>query len=232
MFLAAADWFEVLAALILFLITGVAKWVEQRQAKKPTLLPDPESGVGTPPRPASPPPLVTPNDDWEAQLRRLLQQEVPPPAPPPPPVLADPWRSDHSRSPSRPGQGGHDEVTDSWETLDAPSRPLADFTRADAAARSGERVEVEAGERMAGAARLASAAHAIDQAAGLHDAVAARMREALSRTETPAATRTARDSSPRSSATAVGALALLRRPDTLRQAIIASVVLQRPKALE
>lgn len=240
--LAAADLFEVLAAVILFLITGIAQWVQQRNQKKKSLPPESETGPFADPfgrtaddsAPAPPPQQsFNPADDWEAQLRRILHGDPAPP-PPLPPALPTPSRVTVAGTPAPPplGTGGHDEASDSWETADAPWRPLATLDRAEAAVHRGEQLDTTTGVRLTGVGRLATATNAINHAANLHDAVAARMRDVLSHTDSPSAYRPSTSAPLRAAPAAAATLGLLRNPATVRQAFVASVVFQKPKALE
>lgn len=233
--LLAADWFEILAALIFFLITGLGQWIQKRQQEKRGLKPEPGPlGDGDPfGRSGEPPPLLTetpppsarplPMEDWEAQLRRLLDpasQAAPPTLPP------------TSSAPPRLGQGAHDEEGPSWETADAPSRPLVTLDRAGAAYQRGARLDDDTESRLAGVGQLSVAAQAIEQASALHDTVAARMRGVLANTEAPSSGRSL--FRPRSAPppAALAARNLLRHPATVRQAVIASILLQPPKAFD
>lgn len=118
----------------------------------------------------------------------------------------------------------------SWEEAESPHRPLATLSRAESAALSGERLEDETEARLAGIGQLSAASHAIHQAASLHDAVATRMRGVLARTECPSAARHPARVVRGRPAAASATLALLRNPTTVRQAVIASILLQPPKA--
>jgi hypothetical protein len=236
----AADLFEVLAALILFLITGIAQWIQQRNRKARGLAPEPgpppfEDPYGrsaedlSPPAPAARPPAAA--GDWEVQLRRLLEGDPGPPPPLPPP-LSSPVALPTSSAPPRIGQGEHDETAPSWEEVEEPYRPLVTLDRAEAAANRGERLEAETDARMRGAVQLSTATHAIDHAANLHDTVAARMRGALAHTSRPSSGRGSSSMPLRAAPAAAATLGLLRNTATVRQAFVASVVFQKPKALE
>lgn len=107
--LLAADWFEVVAALVFLLITGAAQLLQKRGERRrrgepeplepdeyPEPVPDRESHV--PPAGERPRPMV--RADWEEQLRRLLEGEGPPPPasppPPPPPIVAQTQTPTHT----------------------------------------------------------------------------------------------------------------------------------------
>lgn len=246
--LAAADWFEILAALIFFLITGIAQWVQKRMQQRR----DPRHSGGretleplerpVPPRPVSTPP---PADDWQEQLRRMLtgeeesfppvRSQPAPPANPPPPIPTA--RSTNRPAPprlpaapeetSRPWTGEVDESF-SWEDQPAPERPLTTLNEAQAAYERGAQVEAKTGSRLTTAASLAAAREAFQKASTLHTRVGNRMHSALARTGSPAAASAGSGNAPR--ATALGAL--LHRPGSARQAMLLATILQRPKALE
>lgn len=248
-FFAAADWFEILAALIFFLITGIAQWVQKRMQQRRT--PMGTGGRGTieplerpvPPRPVASPP---PAEDWQEQLRRMLtgeeesfppvrSQPAPPAAPPPPPIPAARSTSRSAPPPltaapeeaASPWAGEIDESF-SWEDQPAPERPLTTLGEAQAAYERGSQVEAKTGSRLTTAASLAAAREAFQKASTLHTRVGHRMHSALARTEAPAASGVGPKASSR--ATTLGAL--LHRPGSARQAMLLATILQPPKALE
>ncbi|MBX3746755.1 MAG: hypothetical protein KF833_15710 [Verrucomicrobiae bacterium] len=120
---AAPEWYEILAALLFFLITGIAQYLQKRSREKrgldvepePEFLDEPPTELRRDPHagtlsssPEVPPP--PPVESWQEQLRRLLEgeglrQEPPPPvlepaAPVPPPVPA-PALVPHPATPGR-----------------------------------------------------------------------------------------------------------------------------------
>ncbi len=164
--------------------------------------------------------------NWEEELKRLLEGQppldstagTPPPpppvirreTPPPPPlpvsVARESLPTDHEGKPSR------ESAATPWQdvSLDSqpqPARPLA---------------------------TLEQSTHAYQRAAQLQESVAARMQRVDEQTEKHgkplAASRLTRQGSGSPDARAV--VALLRRPATARQALLASFVLAPPKALE
>lgn len=231
--LAAGDWVEVVAALIFFLVTGVAQFLQKR-AQQRRGLPPPQTGGGqTLPDtwgetgPARPP--VQTGDsfprefDIEEQLRRLLNPGQPTEPPPLPPRL-----------PSEPTPRFEDEgeaETVSWESADAPSRPLASFEKADAAYERGANVEATIARRLGSVGDLAGAAAAFLHGSEIGGNVSARMRSAIGKTAAPAPS-TAMLLGSRTSAVAQTLSDTLRTPAAVRQAVLLSIVLQPPKALE
>jgi hypothetical protein len=229
--LAAGDWFEIIAALIFFLVTGVAQWLQKRsqerrgipttQTEEPETLPDSWADTGR-----TPPPIRTeqpmPRDfDIEEQLRRLLNPGQPPEPPPLPPRLPP----TQSRS--------FDEEPEAvpWESREVPSRPMASFEEADAAYDRGAQVESTIARRLSSASQLAGASTAFQHASEISGTVSARMREVLGKAATPAPS-TALMLGSRTSAAAQALSNSLRNPATVRQAVLTSIVLQPPRALE
>lgn len=237
---AAADWIEVLAALIFFLITGIAQVLQNRSRRKRGLPPITEGEpVGTPqprPTPSEPQPVVM--EDWERQLRRLLQGE---PASTPPPVLPTAAPPPLTR-PVRPAPVRDESF--SWESEEHEHRSLADFPGSEATANTGERIEAQTQARLSRASSFAAASRALGHASDLHGSVAERMRAARERTDpkcAPDAAGTApsgpsvtpgTSQAPVRSGEIASVVAMLKRPATARQAILAALVLQPPRALE
>jgi hypothetical protein len=221
-FFADADWVQIVAALLFFLITGLAQFLQKRSREKRGLAPAPEPDeflgpVGEPERGLPPVmeerrPLA--RDNWEEQLRKLLQGEEPAPppeiAPTPPPTL--------SRIPPEPAE------TYSYEEQVPPRAevPLEETT-VGGGARAG--VEWIREARQSVTPRLAAAAEAYQHAASFGTLRGQPRRDRA----LPAVSRSLRG---RPSATTASVVALFRRPQTVRQAIIAATILQPPKALE
>jgi hypothetical protein len=229
--LAAGDWFEIIAALIFFLVTGVAQWLQKRSQERrgiPTT-PNEQPESGTAPwndAEDSPPPIRTgqpvPREfDIEEQFRRLLNPGQPPEPPPLPPRLP----------PTQPRSFDEEPEAVPWESREAPSRPLASFEEADAAYDRGAQVESTIARRLSSASQLASASTAFQHASEISGTVSARMREVLGKAATPAPS-TALMLGSRTSAAAQALASSLRNPATVRQAVLTSIVLQPPRALE
>jgi|GEM_PF-2894958 len=227
--LAAGDWFEITAALIFFLVTGVAQWLQKRSQKSrgiPTstnteTLPETWTDSGrTPPQVQTERP--NPREfDIEEQLRRLLNPGQPPEPPPLPPRL-----------PLTPPPRFDEEAESvSWESTDAPSRPLASFEKADAAYERGSKVEAAIARRLSSVGSLAHAASAFLHGSEIRDSVSARMLNAVGKTNAPAPS-TANLLGSRTSAAAQSLSNTLRNRADVRQALLLSLILQPPRALE
>src|SRR5690606_10530228 len=157
MILAAAEWFEILAALIFLLVTAAAQALQKRFKNRGEELPDAESDADIPPgqRPERHPrPLLEADetlarDNWEQQLRRLLEGESTSTAPP---VLA----------PSPPPQP--------TPRIPQPARPTRIPREAPPVRATPGPTAVEQAHRAA-AARLSAAADSYRHIAGRHEAV-------------------------------------------------------------
>lgn len=221
--LAAADWVQLVAVVLFFLISGVVQLIQKRAAEKRRLYnPNqprvPEAPVlqhGSPPPPVHEPAPIG-RDSWEDQLRRLLDGEpleepVSRPVAPPvsPPVLPP------SSSPPTPArlQPTFDEEPVPLESREIPA--------------SSDDWAGMGGARLNTAAKLAGAAAAYREASNLRTIIENRLRAARARSEEKASL-ARQGRRPK----AAPALELFRKPDTVRTAIIASTILQPPKALE
>lgn len=216
----AESWESLVAFVVIMAISGIASWLKQRKGEPAPPWGDEEEGSGPPLRRTAPPPAPAepePVFDLERELRRMLGQEpasppapgVEPPTPTPPPVVVSPatGRTEPPPRPARrsPAPPPLPAQTDrDLDSLDAPTFELAPM-RESAAARA--------------------RAEAVD------DLARARIEAARQRTEQAPGSVTqphGRKSSPEMAAL----LASLRQPATARQAILATVVLGTPKALE
>lgn len=227
-FFAGIDNIWVMLAIVV--ISAISSWFQSRNKKDGQAEPwggeDDETyrqqrtGSSTQPAPNPNQPL-----NWEEELKRLLEGKppldgtagTPPPPPPPPPVVR--------RTPppvpepvSRESQGIDEESIASRESsspwqetaldsLPEPNKPLV---------------------------TLGNTTHGYQRATQLHESIAARMRQVGEQTEkhgkslVAPALRLGRPVN----ADAQAVVALLRRPATARQALLASFVLAPPKALE
>lgn len=229
--LAAGDWVEVVAALLFFLITGVAQWIQKRSRERRGLPPEPAGDVLQEPWadvPRIPPPLRreegTPAPkpfDLEEQLRRILNPAPPPEPPPLPPSFPAPQPRSFEEAPE----------SKSWEEVEAPSRSLANLDSAENAYQRGAQVESKVARRLASASHLASASAAFENAAGLSQNVSSRLQQVLGRMSAPAPS-TARLLGSSVSPAALNIASTLHNHASARQAILTAFVLQPPKALE
>lgn len=226
--LAAGDWIEIIGALLFFLITGGVQWLQKRSQQRrgipPTTPeteapPEPWSGTGRTPPPFRREETVPPEFDLEEQLRRLLN----PGQPPAPPTLPSP--------PPLPPRFDDEPDTVSWESADAPSRPLASLDQADSAYERGSQVEAMITRRLNAAGNLAGASAAFQHASQISGNVSARLRDALGKTSAPAPSTSLMLGS-KTSAAAQALSDTLRNPASVKQAVLVSLILQPPKALE
>lgn len=227
--LAVVDNIWVMLAIVI--ISAISSWLQKRNQKNGQ--PEPWGGEDDSPRPQRPgggnasAPNPSQPLNWEEELKRLLEGQPPldstagTPPPPPPPIIRrqtppppplpvsvarESQRTDHEGVPSRESAATpwQDVSLDSQPT---PTKPLA---------------------------TLDHSTHAYQRAAHLHQAVAAHMQRVDDQTEKHgrplAAPRLIRRDAGSADARAV--VALLRRPSTARQALLASFVLAPPKALE
>lgn len=228
-FLAAIDNIWVMLAIVV--ISAISSWLQKRNEKNNQ--PEPWGGEddetyrqqqqqrsgGSPSAPNPNQPL-----NWEEELKRLLEGKPPldgtagTPPPPPPPVIRREVPPPLPKTVARESEGIDEESLPSRESsspwqdtsLDsqpAPTKPLA---------------------------HLEQTTQAYHRATQLHETVAAHLRRVDEQTEKHgkplAAPRPIRRDAGSADARAV--VALLRRPSTARQALIASFVLAPPKALE
>ncbi|MBL9134307.1 MAG: hypothetical protein JNK85_00500 [Verrucomicrobiales bacterium] len=230
--LADADWVQVVAALIFFVITGVAQFLQKRARERqglppladPESLPDPGYGRETAPPPIQREPHGPPRDDWQEQLRRLLEGERP--QEDAPPVIIPPTRS----SPARPSNEPSEEESVSWENSSRPSAEEVSLEDAPAGRPLKSEAEWNTATRLHTEDHMATAANAYRQASNLHELTSARLRGVRERTTSPSAQPPTVVK--RRSTASAQMVAMLRRPDSLRQAILVTAILQSPKALQ
>jgi hypothetical protein len=227
-FFAAADWYEVLAALIFFLVTGLAQWIQKRARARrgiPEVLAEDIEG----PAPASPhtmPPVIrrespTGEDTWEEQLRRLLEPETAPPPPlprapplaPPSPVVRTPLVSSREDESAR----SLEEVSLEDEVRPPLRRPTKAWTAWTPRSRS--------------AGNLQASTAAYQRAFGMPDVVSARVQDALARAGARDLARRDPYATARAGGTSSASL-LVHDPATARQAFLGAIIFQPPKALE
>jgi hypothetical protein len=235
--LAAADWFEILAALIFLLVTGAAQFLQKRARQKQGLPPLNPEGTGSPwgepwappaPGPAPAPPRTPPprpGQDWEEALRRALGIPAPPVTPP---------RLPPQSTPASPAPTPDTEVAleEAWslEEGPAPEEHLSPLPGAGSAWHRAEAAGTEADSRLANAGSLASATRALAHAGQLHEIVTARMRAAQALAHHAGPTPPRPRVAPNTATTLVRSL--LGNRETVRQAVVASAILGPPKALE
>ena len=232
---------SLLVFVVIVLLSGASNWLKKRQEQKdgtfvpPT--PRPPPVPGTP----SPPPPVSTLGGWEEELRRLLEGEppVPPPGarptPPPPlvtarqaPTQAPPTRQAQTPPPSLPPEEEvkplpvptsspvrFPETERALDLAPAPAFNLAKFVQTAKAHERAQHLDSDAYGR----------------ASNLDERTAYRLRYVVDRTQNPLASQVA----PRRRGLAIESartLAQLRNPLSARQAILASVIMAPPKALE
>ncbi len=231
---ADADWVQIVAALIFFVITGLAQFVQKRARDRQGLppAPDPESLDMPAPLPSEMPPPVQRESraptqvDWEDQLRRLLSGDQGPSRPPPP--ILPPARDREFTSNSRPTEDNTEESV-SWEDSSRPSEEEISLEDAPASPPLKSEAEWNSATRLHTEDHMATAANAYRKASSLHELTSARLRGVRNRTTSHTSPATAVT---KKLSTKAGPLkAMLRHPDSLRQAILVTTVLQPPKAL-
>jgi hypothetical protein len=216
---------NLLIPLVIIIITAISGWLQKKgQAEEPGSLGEEWKTIkprtSEPPRQTTPPqidpgkpsPRPTAAIDWEKELRRLLQGDAPAappplPLPPQPPVVA---RETSPRTVPPP--------------ISAP-RKSAPSPRSIVPVEP----EEEEGPQFTPAA-MAESSKAYKRAQQLHENVAGRLRKIDEQTEShkPDVPGHFRKHSPE----ITSAMSLLRRPRMARQAIILSIILGPPKALE
>lgn len=230
--LAAADWLEIVGALAFLIITGLAQLLQKRARERQGLPPEDAEGEELPRPPASTrdtglpapaeervPPVVP---DWEAQLRRLF--EPPGRAQPDeegPPVLVP---STSASAPPRPDRGWSGDTE--GPSLPPPMPAMESRTTVES---EGPQGPLLAGARIDVASRLAAAARAFRRASNLDQLAANRLQAAQQRALTHTVSRTGHGRPLSRNALLRD---LLKDRQSVRQAIIASCLLQGPKALE
>ena len=117
------------------------------------------------------------------------------------------------------------------EFEEAPSRPLASLDAADSAYQRGAQVESTVAHKLSAAGNFSRTAAAFRHASDISESVSSRLRRVHPKTAGPAAS-TADTLGSQTSRKARVMADLLGRPRTLQQAILASVIVARPKALE
>jgi hypothetical protein len=157
--------------------------------------------------------------DWEAELRRLLGEEGAAPAPPPPVIVRE----------AAPPPVRQPALTQA----EAPAKTLATLKESSTAYARAAQLDEKVEERMRQRAVMAEAESVYQQAARLDTTIEERLRQV---TESPVTETHVTDTrvvrrGPVSPEIA-HAVALLRQPRTARQAVLASVILAPPKALE
>ncbi|MEQ2008692.1 MAG: hypothetical protein ABMA26_18085 [Limisphaerales bacterium] len=216
--------------LAIVIISALSSWFQSRNKKKDQAEPwggeddenyQPHRSSGS----STPAPAPNQALNWEEELKRLLEGKPPldstagaPPPMPPPIVRRVPPPPPVPQRVSRESQGVDEESIasressspwkdTSYDSLPEPTKPLAN---------------------------LEHHTQAYQRATQLHESVAARMHHVSEQTEKHgkplAAPRMIRRDAGSADARAV--VALLRRPSTARQALLASFVLAPPKALE
>ncbi|HKS35828.1 MAG TPA: hypothetical protein VJW76_01470 [Verrucomicrobiae bacterium] len=215
---AAFDAFWIFVAIAIG--SAIFEWLKKK-GRQPDAdeWPGQEQPHGSPDRPSRPTAPLPKAGDWEAELRRLLGEA---PAPTPPPTAPPPR---HVPAPP-PVSTPRPFVAPApppivQRTMPAPvpipvARPP---------------LEPEEEELPMRLTKLDLSRAAYERASQLHESVADHLRQIDERTgRRRVETSTARRES--ASPDAVRAISLVRNPHTVRQAVIASLIFGRPKALE
>jgi type IV secretory pathway VirB10-like protein len=209
--------FGALDTFWIFVAIALATWIYNLIQKKAEEQPG-SSGDEERPTfpPASPPRSGVPPSakSWEEEIRRLLGEE-PPPSPPPLP---------------RPAPSSAPPVIVARPGPVAAPRPVVHKPKPPAPARSPQPVIVEPEDRPATLlAKFDQSRAAYKKASRLHESVAERLRRIDQQTEQHQKSAVPQRRPGSSEATA--AVALVRSPRTVRQAVVASLILGPPKSL-
>jgi hypothetical protein len=201
--LAASDPFGSLIALVIFaVIAALSNYLKRKREAGPGQEEPPLPGQPVPPRPAGR------ARTWEEELQSLLEGETPEEPPAAPPVILVP-RQPPAPEPLPPApppvfaRVEPSEETESHELHDLAAGHMASLREAEEAIHRASHLGAAVRERMDAAELLARSAFA-----------------------TPAVRR-ARERSPEIEAV----IAQVRRPETARQAFLASVILGPPRVL-
>jgi hypothetical protein len=228
---------ETLITLLIFVgLSVLSSWLKNRNAEKEAddLPPPPRiPRRGQPDRPAQPAREQKPVS-WEEELRRLLEGESPA-APPPQPILVE------RRAPEPPPlppitqtplirTANRRSVVAEEESAEGGGRAVNMPTLSQAASSQAyaSQVDDRAAERLRQGGAFAAANASFARASQLHELTAARMRHVSEQTPAMMAvtTRVSRTSE------GVRVSAMLRNPESVRTAIVASIILGQPKAIE
>ena len=228
---------ETLITLLIFVgLSVLSSWLKNRNAAQGAddLPPPPQiPRRDQPPRPSRPTREQKPSS-WEEELRRLLEGESPAaptpppirvehraPAPPPlPPVTQPPPRFTGSR---RVVAVDEESAEGGGLAVNLPMPPQAGSVGTHAS-----HAHAQVGERVRQSGVFTAANASIDRASHLHELTTARMRHISEDTREMTAVK----NRVRLGAEGIRAAAVLRNPATIRTAIVASIILGPPKAME
>jgi hypothetical protein len=166
-------------------------------------------------------PRQTKSVSWEEELRRLLEGESPE-APPPPVIVFEekpPAAAPQPPATARPAVE---------QTPLAPVRPLVTLAESSAAYQRAGELDKKVEARLGRVGAMAEAASALQKASGLDVAVAERMSKVTGQLVAQAAVVQHKAVS----ADIAQVVALFRNPRSARQAVLASLILGPPKALD
>ncbi len=205
---------SLIAMLVIVALSAISNWMQKRsqaQEQGPTGRDQRPTRPASPPHPPTQPPRTRQADsdtssepDWERDIRRLFEgdaPQTPPPFPQMPPVL-------QTASPTAPPRS-------------SPPAPRSISTPSERIPGSTEGPSITL-------INLTESEEAYRQASHLHEKTAAHLRRVTSRTRQPRAAEPTLHRH-RSSSEVHAAAALVRDPKTVRQAVIASMILESPK---
>lgn len=234
-FLAAG--IETLITLLIFVaISALSSWLKHRNAGKgDEEMPAPPQIPKRSRRPQAPEaePARRPTS-WEEELRRMLEGETPAAPAQPPPIVIERRAPEPPPLPplvttmpsSSASQRSFDEGAESMEgglAVDMPELAEAASTQAYAG-----QVEERVEERLRQSGSFAAANAAFARASQLHELAAARMRRVTEQTPSMMTLQTRAIRSPEGARV----VAMLRNRESVRTAIVASMIFGQPKALE
>ena len=214
--LAAFDKFWIIIAIVIG--SAIVDWLKRRGQKAEADTSDDQSQAPRPSPPLhrpAPPPLTQssiPTSSWEEELRRLLSGQTPTTKPPP-----------AAPAPVRPVIVSAPVASPPAVAKRSPTPPPVRVIR--------PHIEEATEAPAVSLAKLEESAGAYQRASQLHEAVGEHLRQVDAMTERHVATMplTRRHGI---SPDVANFVSLLRRPNTARQAIVASMILGPPKALE
>jgi hypothetical protein len=216
-------------AFILFIvaISALFDWIKKKSQENADDAAEPYVYRPKPPGATTSTESSQPMSDWEEEISRLLRGETaPPPVPPPPP------QSLRRSPPPLPAYSGDPLLHETEGRAEQPVPTyLASMERPDSAFDRGSHLEERVRARLAQVSDRSESQVAMARAGSIDDRVAARMAAAgqLRASQSPAFAPTAK---PAARTELRGLVEALRSPVHARGAIVASVILGPPKALE
>lgn len=220
---AAIDSFWVVVAIAIG--SAIYNWLQKRnqalEDQESQSPPEPSQPRSKPARTPPPAPRQAKATSWEEELRRLLEGESPE-APPPPVIVFE------ERPPAAAPQPPAKARPVIEQAPPAPVRPLVTLAESAAAYQRAEQLDKKVEAQLGRVGSMAEAASALQKASGLDVAVAERMSKVTGQLVAQAAVVQHRAVS----TDVARVVAMFRDPRSARQAVLASLILGPPKALD